>query len=325
MVTEIRAIPGVLAVSPMVALPFAGTAGWDGQFASAGQSAEEATKNPVLNTDVIGPQYFSAMGIPVVRGRGFTEADRQGDQSVIVVSETTARHYWQNADPIGQRLAWDGLKGPFFTVVGVVPDTRYRDLRTARPSIYFPLPQSPFPFAPTTLAVRTEGRPEPLVPLIRQAIQAAGPGVELVEATSFTAHLEGPLAQPRLNALLLAGFAIAALVLAGVGLFGVISTMVRQRTRELGIRLALGATDTALSRMVLGRGLMLASGGLAAGAALSLFANRFLQSLLYQVHPTDRLTLGLVALLLLGVALLASLIPARAVTRIEPTTALRES
>jgi putative ABC transport system permease protein len=323
---EIRATPGVVAVSPMVALPFAGAAGWDGRFASAGQSAENASKNPVLNTDVVVPEYFSAVGIQIVRGRGFTEADREGAPSVIVISETAARHYWPGADPIGQRLAWDGIKGPFYTVVGVVPDTRYRDLRTARPSIYFPLRQSIFfPFAPTTLAIRTQSSPDALVPLIRQAIQAASPTVELVEAATFASHREGPLAQPRLNAILLAGFATAALVLAAVGLFGVISTMVRQRTRELGIRLALGATESGLSRMVIGRGLALTLGGLTAGLAASLFANRLLQSLLYQVHPTDGVTLGLVALVLVSVALLACLVPARTVTRIEPTIALRDS
>src|SRR5213076_139432 len=144
------------------------------------------------------------------------------------------------------------------TVVGVVPDTRYRDLRDARASIYFPLRQSFFPYMPMTLAIRTSGPPAELVPTVRRVIGETEPGVALASAAPFGTFLEGPLAQPRLNALLLAVFAGAAVTLAAVGLFGAMMTMVRQRTRELGVRMALGATAGDLRAMVMRRGLTIA-------------------------------------------------------------------
>jgi ABC-type antimicrobial peptide transport system permease subunit len=204
-----------------------------------------------------------------------------------------------------------------------VRDTRYRDLREARPSVYFPLAQSVFPFAPTTLAIRAAGSPSRIVPTIRRAIDEAAPGVALARAAPFDTYIEGPLAQPRLDAFLLAVFAVAAAALSAVGLFGVMATMVRQRTRELGVRMALGATASDVGRLVLRRGMALAAAGVALGLVGALAANRLLGALLYEVSPTDVPTLGLVAAALLGVAALASLIPARASARIEPAVALR--
>jgi putative ABC transport system permease protein len=148
-------------------------------------------------------------------------------------------------------------------------------------------------------------------------------GVALASAAPFETYMEGPLAQPRLNAFLIAVFAVAALSLAAIGLFGVTTTMVRQRTRELGVRMALGATARDLRRMVLGRALAISSAGLAIGLVGALLANRLLSALLYEVSPTDAVTLSVVAALLLGICVLASLIPARASTRIDPMVALR--
>jgi putative ABC transport system permease protein len=204
-----------------------------------------------------------------------------------------------------------------------VPDTRYRDLRDARASIYFPLRQSFFPFVPTALAIRTAGSPAALVSTIRRAISAVDPGVRLVDAAPFDFYLDAPLAQPRLDALLLAVFACAAVALAAIGLFGIMATMVRQRTRELGVRLALGATAGDLRDLVMRRGLAIAAAGLALGIIGALLANRLLASLLYEVTPTDAVTLGAVAGSLLAVAALATFIPARASTRIDPAIALR--
>ena len=150
------------------------------------------------------------------------------------------------------------------TVIGVVPDTRYRDLREARPSIYFPLDQSFFPFAPTSLAIRTDSRSSESIPAIRRVIGETAPGVALVSVASSDVS-GGPPAQPRMNALLLAVFAAAALTIATVGLFGVMAAMVRQRTRELGIRLALGAAPRDLQRMVMRRGLTVATAGVLVG------------------------------------------------------------
>jgi ABC-type antimicrobial peptide transport system permease subunit len=209
------------------------------------------------------------------------------------------------------------------TVVGVVPDTRYRDLREARPSIYFPLDQSFFPFAPTSLAIRTDSRSSAPISTIRRVIGETTPGVAMVSIASFGTFLEGLLAQPRMNAFLLAVFAAAALAIATVGLFGVMAAMVRQRTRELGIRLALGAAPGDLRRMVMRRGLTVATAGVLLGLLGAFLTNRLLGSLLYDVSPADGVTLLVATALLLAVAGLATAIPARLSTRVDPLLALR--
>lgn len=323
LVPQLEAIPGVRAASPVVAVPFSGSGGWDGKPAAEGQSAEEAAANPMLNMEVVAPGYFVTLGTPVLRGRGFTDQDREGAPLAVVVSQSTAQHYWPGDDPIGKRLMMGPERDRTATVIGVVPDTRYRDLRDARPSIYFPLRQSFFPFAPTALAIRTINRPAELVSTIRRVISETEPGVALASAAPFETFLEGPLAQPRLNAVLLAVFAGAAVALAAVGLFGVMATMVRQRTRELGIRLALGAEPRDLWRMVMRRGVAIGTAGLVLGLPGAVLANHLLVALLYDVSPTDGLTLVVAAGFLASVAGLASAIPARLSTRVDPLVALR--
>ena len=316
---HVEAIPGVRAVSPVLTAPFVAAGGIFGQIPAEGQTAEERTRNPTLIFEVVTPNYFSTFGVRMLRGRGFTDADREGLPRVVILSESAARHYWPGADPIGKRL----VDGPTYTVVGIVPETRYRDLRDARPSIYFPLRQADFPVIPLTLAIRVDGRSADVIPAVRRAITESERGVAVASAAPFEAFLEGPLAQPRLNALLLLIFAVASVALAGVGLFGVMSTIVRQRTRELGIRMALGATAYDLARMVMWRGLALAVAGSAAGVLGALAMNRLLVAMLFDVSPTDRLTLAAVSTVLLAISALATLVPARSSTRIDPVTALR--
>src|SRR5437879_5093545 len=320
---QVRAIPGVRAVSPVVAGPFSGPGGWDGKFAAEGQSPEQAAANPMLNMEVVTPDYFATLGIAVHRGRVFTDADREGAPPVVVISESVARLYWGTDDPIGKRLRIGEHLERAVSVVGVVPDTRYRDLREARPSVYFPMRQPFFPFEPVTLAIRTTGPPTELVPAIRRVIGETEPGVALASAAPFGSFLDGPLAQPRLNALLLGVFAGSAVALAAVGLFGAMATMVRQRTRELGVRMALGATARDVRRMVMGRGLAVASVGSLLGLLGALLANRLLAAMLYEVAPTDPATLATVAALLLAVGLVACYVPARQAMRVDPMAALR--
>ena len=320
---RVRAIPGVRAVSPVVAAPFAGPGGWDGKFAAEGQSAEQAAANPMLNMEVVTPDYFATLGIAVRRGRLFTDADREGAPPVVVVSESVVRLYWGTDDPIGKRLRIGENLERAVTVVGVVPDTRYRDLREARPSVYFPMRQPFFPFEPLTLAIRTTRPPAELVATIRRVIAEAEPGVALASAAPFGTYLEGPLAQPRLNALLLGVFAGSAVALAAVGLFGAMATMVRQRTRELGVRMALGATARDVRRMVMRRGFLIAGLGSVLGLVGAVLANRLLAAMLYEVTPTDPATLTTVAALLLAVGLVACYVPARQAMRVDPMVALR--
>jgi predicted lysophospholipase L1 biosynthesis ABC-type transport system permease subunit len=240
-----------------------------------------------------------------------------------MLSESAARHFWPGGSAVGRRMYLGSEKDPAVTVVGVVPDARYRDLRQPQPSIFFPLAQSTFPFAPTNFVIRTRGEPAVVVPAIRRAVAEAAPGVDVSSAAPFATYLEGPLAQPRFNALLLAVFAVASVALAAVGLFGVMMTMVGQRTRELGVRMALGAGARDIGRLVIGRGLVIAGAGTVAGLAGSVAANRLITSLLYEVSPADAVTLVTVATLLVVVALVATFVPARASTRIDPVVALR--
>jgi putative ABC transport system permease protein len=321
MVDALKALPDVVDVSPVVAEPF--TQGWTGRPQAEGQTPAEATVNPMLAMELVGPGYFRTLGLPVGQGRAFTDADRTGAPAVVMLSESAARHFWPNGGAVGRRMYLGSDKDPAVTVVGVVPDTRYRDLRHPQPTIYFPLAQSGFPFAPTNVVVRTRGEPAVAVASIRRAVAEAAPGVGVSSASPFATYLEGPLAQPRFNAVLLAVFAIAAVVLAAVGLFGVMMTMVGQRTRELGVRMALGATARDIRRLVLGRGLVIATVGAVVGLAGSVAANRLIASLLYEVSPADVVTLAVVAGLLMVVALVATFVPARASERIDPVVALR--
>ena len=318
-IDALRATPGVQGVSPVVAMPFSGTGGWTGRARLPGQAAEQASKNPMVNIDVVTPEYFGTMGMRALRGRLLTEADVRGAEPVAVVSETMARRYWPNEDAIGKRFAI--ASGA--VVVGIVPDTRYRDLREALPSAYFPLAQSTYGFAPTTLVIRTAGSPAASVSAVRAVIDNAAPGVALANAASFTSYVEGPLATPRVNAFLLAVFALTAAALAGIGLFSVMATMVRLRTRELGLRMALGATSGRIRRMVLARGLAIAAAGGAVGMAAALLTNQLLSSLLYEVSPTDLLTMTGVGVLLLSISVMATLVPAHTTARIQPSVALR--
>ena len=318
-IAALQTTPNVQGVSPVVAMPFSGTAGWTGRARLPGQAAEQLAKNPQFNMDVVTPAYFTTMGMRALRGRLLTEADVKGAERVAVVSESMARRYWPNEDAVGKQFI-----GPTtLTVVGVVQDTRYRDLHEALPSVYFPLAQSVFPFAPTSLVIRTAGSPAAAVPSLRSVIDSAAAGVALTSAASFTSYMEGPLSVPRVNAFLLAVFALAAAALAGIGLFGVMATMVRLRTRELGLRLALGATPARIRWMVLGRGLSIAGAGGATGLAAAFLTNQLLSSLLYEVSATDLSAMAAVTLMLLSVAFIAVVGPAERSARVQPSVALR--
>jgi predicted permease len=318
---RVEAIPGVRAASLVLSPPFSGS-GIDGKVEAEGQSADDAASNPILTIDAVTPSYFATFGIRVLRGRSFSEQDRDGSARVAIISESAARHYWPGGDPVGRRLTWDAGKEAV-TVVGIVPDTRYRNLRAARSAIYFPLRQTAYPVAPMTLAIRFDGRLANLLPAVRRAVAEADPRVAVASASAFETLLQEPRAQPRLNALLLAVFAGAAVALAGVGLFGVMATTVRQRTKELGVRMALGATSNNLQGLVMRRGLTIAAVGSAMGLFGAVLGNRLLTAMLYEVSPTDGLTLTVVAGVLIVVAVLATIIPARATTRIDPVVALR--
>ena len=314
-------MPGVRSVTPVLSVPFIGGGGGiDGRVALPGQGPQEMQRNPVVNMEIVTPTYFATIGTPVLQGRTFTDADREGAPGVVIVSASTAGALWPGQDPLGRRVAMG--RSLQLTVVGVVPDTRYRDLRSARPSVYFPLAQSFFPVAPSKLLVRTSSAVSAAT-LIRQAVSDVDPGVTVAGVATLEQHLEGPRAQPRLNSLVLGAFAMASLTLAAIGLFSVMSTMVRRRTREIGIRMALGATRLVVGTMVLRRSLLIAAGGTVVGLVAAKASGNLLSGLLYGVESSDIPTMAGVALFVLTLAVAASVLPARRGSRVEPVVALR--
>ena len=320
---SVQEIPGVTGVTPIVAVPFSAV-GWDATLSAEGQTADALSTNPLLNMELASPDYFRTMGLRILHGRAFDGSDRAGAPPVAILSESAARQYWPGQSAVGKRLFMGSIAARrTFSVVGVVPDTRYRDLRLPRASIYFPLWQSFFPFAPTTLVIRTTTSAAAIASALRKVVHDHAPGVVVARVTPFASFLDAPLAQPRLNAMLLAVFASASVVLASIGLFGVMATMVQQRTREFGVRQALGATPYGVGCMVLRRGVTLAVIGSAVGLVAALAVNRLLRAVLFDVSPTNAGSLALTALLLLAVATLASAIPARQSTRVAPLEAMR--
>ena len=319
-VPRVASLPGVRSVAPALTPPLVEVGGIFGRIPAEGQTPEEVARNPALTYELATPEFFPTFGIKLVRGRLFTDADRKGTLPVAIVSEAVARYYWPGDDPIGKRL--NGAEN--WTIVGVVGDTHYRDLRNPRPSLYLPLSQSIFPsFVPTTLVIATTGRPADLVPALRRIVADADPGVAIAGAATLESFVAGALAQPKLNALLLGIFAGAALLLAAIGLFGVMATSVRQRTSEIGVRIALGATPAKVRASVLSRAVALAGAGAVLGVVASLASTRALHSLLFNVSATDSTTLATVCVVLIGVAMVAAYLPARRAQAIDPLAALR--
>ena len=325
-VTErLAALPGNSSATVVLLPPFSGNNGWDAFYTAEAQTARDAAANPPLDLQAVLPSYFSTMGIPIRRGRGITSDDRAGSSPVVVVSEALARRAWPGADAVGKRLKFGhaDAPGPWFTVVGIAGDVRYRELTFPRPVVYTPWAQNAN-LPPLTLVV-VRGRPGHFMTLgdARRAVTEIEPTALVTRVASVRQRLTTSLARPRLNAMVLAAFAVIALVLAAVGVYGVIAALVRQRTQEIGIRLALGARASDVRRMILRRGLALSGAGVLAGLGISVAATRALGAVLYGVGPTDPLTVGFVSGLLMMVAALACWLPAHAATRVDPLIALK--
>ena len=285
--------------------------------------------------EVAGPDYFHTFDIPILRGRGFVDTDREGAPDVVVVSESVARQAWPGEDPIGKRIRVSPpanpspatRASPYFvqydwrTVVGVVPDTHFRTLRDAAPMLYVPWRQ--FDGWQGAFAVRTRGGDASLPAEVRRVVHDVDPTLTVFGVRTIDDLLDTPLAEPRLSALLLSTFGLVALVLAAVGLYGVMATAVREQTREIGIRMALGATPAIVRGSVLRRATIVAGAGAIVGLTITLAATRFLRSLLFHVSPTDPVSLAGASCVLLAVACAAALLPARRATRIDPADALR--
>jgi len=316
------ALPGVTSVSAGITTPFAHDAitGW---VSAQGESDSEHANDPYSDLEFVQPSYFSTLGVRVLSGRVFDEGEARSSVPVVMINESVARHYWPGQNAVGKNLhCFGGVE--LCRVVGVVEDTRYRDLTTSHFTVYRPSRQAPDPvFAPRVLLIRTTEASARVLPSIRAAIVRREPDVTLGRAMSVEDLLTVPLAQPRLNAMLVAVFAGCAMILASAGIFGVLAYHVGLRMRELGIRQALGATPRDLGAMLLREGMRLQVIGVGCGVVLSLVATRSLRSLLFDVAPADPVSLVGAATVLVVCGLAAIAVPARRATRVDPVVALR--
>ena len=282
------------------------------------------TENERLNIgySIVAHNYFETMNTPIVQGRAFTERDNENAPRVLVINETMARRYWPDQNPLGKRLRLGGEQNPWLEVIGVARDGKYITLGEP-PTDYFFLPYLQNHDGQRTLLVRTTGDPESVVAGIRREVKALDEQLPVYGVRTAPEFLDRILSGPKSIAATVSGFGLLALLLAAIGLYGVMSYAVAQRTREIGVRVALGAEPRDLKRMILRQGLRLSLGGIALGLVGAFGLARLLQSLLYDVSATDPLTFGVIAISLMVVALVASWIPARRATKVDPMVALR--
>lgn len=311
-------LPGARSASIAQDMPFAG--GMARSVFLEGQQG--ASRNGTLvQLNIVDPHYFEALGIPLLRGRAFTSADRPGTPQVVVVNQTMADQFWKGRDPIGKRFKFFGDE-QYTEVIGVVKDSKYNALvEDPQPFLYRPLAQNYTPDA--TLHVRTAADAAALVATVRNAVHEIDPRLTVFDVRTLKEQVDRSLAPQRLNVWLLTTFGVVALLLAAIGIYGVASYSVSQRTREIGIRMALGAARRDVLRLVLRQGLALIVIGVAVGLGGALIVTRLLSSLLFGVRATDLTTFVTTALMLTAAAVLATYIPARRATRVDPLMALR--
>ncbi|HJQ25186.1 MAG TPA: ABC transporter permease [Blastocatellia bacterium] len=320
---RVERLPGVRAAGLCQVVPFSG--GGDGdEFTVEGQEPSPGDAVPVAWYRNATPGYFAAMGIPILKGRAFAETDTETSPRVAIVDEKVARTYWPDQDPLGKRvrIGRAARGNPWLTVVGVVASVKNRHLdEDARYYLYLPFAQSYD--RETSLVIRAAGDPESLIPAVRQQVAVLDKQLPLYEVETVEQAIARSVGAKRLTNLLLAGFAATALLLAVLGIYGVMSLNVSSRVNEFGIRMALGAQSGDVLRLALRQGLWLILLGVGIGLAAALALTRLMASLLYGVSPTDPATFTGTALLLAGVALAACFVPARRATKVDPMIALR--
>ncbi len=317
---HLRSAPGVAAAGMGGPLPFSGETA-SASFSIEGRDAAPGDPGPHGNVRLVTPGYLEALGIPLRRGRLFTAADRDGAQRVTVIDENLARQYWPDEDPIGKRIL---SNGDAYTIVGITGHILDSDLAadSGKGTYYFTMFQRPAPLA--IIVAKSAGDPALLGAAIRDAVAAADPAQPVYNLRSIESYVEGSLAPRRFAMRLLGFFGASALLLAALGLYGVVSYGVTQRRREIGIRLALGAEPRAVLGLVLGQGVRLAAVGVAIGIAGAALTGRLIQSLLFETGALDPATTLVMAAMLLAAALLASYLPARRAMRVDPVVTLRE-
>ena len=326
LIPQVTALPGVVSATPTHVGPGSGTFGLSAPMFFEGQTPADAKTNPYSTWEPVLPSYFRTLGIPILRGRAFTDAERGDGAPVAIVSESVAQRYWPGQDPIGKRLQFvystKAGEWPWVTVVGVAADTRYRELTKSWMTVYFPADQFFF-FQAASLVVRASSTAEALAPALLHAVRTVEPGATVASIAPMNTLLERELARP-LTAMTVSGvFALIAIALAAVGVYGVMSYEVRQRRREIAVRSAIGATATAIFHTVLRRSLLVGVAGAGIGILLAAAVTRMLASLLYGIQPLDPFAFFAGAFVLLSVVAAAASLPARRAAAVNPIDALR--
>ncbi len=294
-----------------------------GTFTIEGRPAMPRADRPFTALASVSREYFQTLGIPLIKGRAFTDRDRDPAPAVAIVNTTFARKYFASQDPIGHRVRFaEESAEDWITIVGIAGDSRNIGLKDPPTPVLY-LPYDTFPLAFMSIAVRSTAGSGVIASTARREAKNIDPDIGIDRIVPLSDVVHESVAEPRFRTLLLAAFAVIALVLAAVGIFGLMSFTVAQRTREIGIRIALGARPDQVVGSVVREGLILAAGGLALGIAGSFVTARLLETFLYDVHGTDPLTYAAVAVLLIAVALVAAYIPSRRAARVDPITALR--
>jgi putative ABC transport system permease protein len=316
---RVAALPGVEAVGLVTELPLARQSA-DFTFTIEGRPAPPAGQSPHADIRNVNHDYFRAMRIPLRTGRRFTEAEVHDNAKVIIISDVLAQRFFAGEEPLGQRLRLSTLGQEPYQIVGIVGDVRHRGLDVElRQTIYFPSLRLGY----ANLVIRTTNDPTSLAAAVRKEVAAIDPNQPVANVKTMERWVSESVAQPRFRTLLLGLFSAVALLLAVVGIYGVLSYAVTQRTHELGIRMALGARANDVLGLVVRQGMKLALTGVALGVVAALLLTRLLKDLLFGVRATDPLTFAAIVLLLTGVAFVACWIPARRATRVDPLTALR--
>ena len=322
-------VPGVVSVGGTSVMPFGGN--WStGTFQIEGFTPGPNQPGPWGDIRIVSPDFFRTLRIPLKQGRVFTQQDGPGMQAVAVIDEELVHKYYRGENPIGKRITFGGPPGrepDYITIVGVVAHTMHEEL-DAKPRIQLYLPYRQltgnFSVGSMSIAARTSGDPLVMTRAVREALHEVDKDMPMSNIKSMDDLLDSSLGQRRLSMLLLGAFSAIALLLASIGIYGVLSYSVTQRARELGIRMALGAARGRVLRLVIGQGMVLALVGIAIGLVGSFALTRLLANQLYAVTPTDPATFATVSLLLTAIALVATLVPALRATRVDPVVALRE-
>lgn len=319
LVERVSALPGVEAAGAVSTLPLTG-GGTDSSFLIEGRPRPEPNREPVAFYSKVTPDYFRAMGINLIRGRVFTESDVADAPRVAVISEAMVRRHFAGEDPLGKRLLFGDKDAR--EIVGIVSDVKYFGLNLeARPAMYFSEQQ--YAERGMSLITRVKGDPVSMAAAIRSEVQALDRNLAVSNVMPMEQLVSASLSEPRFELLLLSVFACAALALSVIGVYGVVSYAVAQRSHEIGVRMALGAQMSDVLKLVVGRGMVLVGSGIGLGLFGAYVLSRVMETLLFGVSPRDFVTFGATAAILAGVALGACLVPARRATKLDPMTALR--